>query len=353
LTLAGAQEIAKEKDGDIILGKITEVRTQVIIVGSKIISEVTNPYGVDADGDPVISLIGLRGQKTLSAYPMSPTAYAVPINKEKCKRRIQFIAAASQSINAPIIEPKDKVKWTGKPGNPNSRGQVSAGAAFNPYRLPGGGMDIAKFVELENRADRDIDDQYDLPDVMRGREPKAANASGRMVLALQDLGGIMSKPFLRALESALIRLAKINIAIILKHWPRYMWDRLIEPDEEGYWTPDGKYEPKDPLNVTEDELEIQEKIAANWKRALEAIRPLDPREPPGIGLIDLDVRLTAGSSMTTNRMAKSEMAIEMVQGGIYDRQAALEYMDDPNVDKIVERMKIQEEQAAAAEAAKK
>ena len=57
--------------------------------------------------------------------------------------------------------------------------------------------------------------------------------------------------------------------------------------------------------------------------------------------------------MPTNRMAKLEVAIELVAGGIYDRQAALEYVDDPNRDLILARMAKQDEMAMQQEMLKK
>jgi hypothetical protein len=40
------------------------------------------------------------------------------------------------------------------------------------------------------------------------------------------------------------------------------------------------------------------------------------------------------------------MAIEYVKAGIYDAEAALEYVDDPNKDKIIPRMKAKQEAEA-------
>jgi hypothetical protein len=188
-----------------------EKRYQRIIVGKKLIEENVNPLGEDMDGDPIMSLIPLAHQKTRTSYPMSPTNYAQPINREKNKRRAQFIYAASQNINAPIVEPAGKTKWRGTPGTPGSRVEVDASASFTPTRLPSGAIDIHRFADLEDRADKDIDDQYDLHDVMRGKIPQGqSNIAGRTVLALQDLGGMMSKPFLRKLETAFVRLGKYD-----------------------------------------------------------------------------------------------------------------------------------------------
>jgi len=48
--------------------------------------------------------------------------------------------------------------------------------------------------------------------------------------------------------------------------------------------------------------------------------------------------------MPTSRMGKLQIAIEMMQAGIYDQQAALQYIDDPHKDEIAARMKQQQEQ---------
>ena len=211
--------------------------------------------------------------------------------------------------------------------------------------MTAGTFDVGKFAELENLADRDIDDQYDLHDVMRGKIPPGqAKASGRMVLALQDLGGMMSNPFLRKTESGITRKAKVITVLVMKHWNRQMRERLIEPDEMQRWTPDGKVTADDFDGNEEEFNDIKRQISEKWKAALERIRPADPSKAPGYELIDLDIRLTAGSSMPTNRIARQEVGMEMgkligqvdpVSGVEY----ALEYSDDPNKDKILNKLK--------------
>jgi len=314
-------------------------RIQRIIVGKKLIEEKENPYGMDADGNPVVTIIGLKGQRIRNAYAKSTTFYAKEINRDRIKKRMLFHLHLAHGVGAPIVEPAAGTKWIGSPGTPGSRVQVSQATAFQPHRMTPGAVQAGLFTEAEKQDKQDIDEQYDQQDVMKGKLPQG-QVSGRTILALQDTGAMMSKPFLRALESALVRLAKAVIAMILKHWPRYMWERLIEPDEMGTWTPDGKY--KDTENPEENE-ELKAQIAKKWMDALEKIRPMDATKEPGISLIDLDVKLTAGSSMPTNRIAKGEMAIEYMGAGIYDRQAALEYIDDPKKDEIIARMKKQDE----------
>ncbi len=333
--------------------KKVEVRIQRTVVGKKQIgADKENPLGEDADGDPVMPLIPLPHSKSGDGYASCPTDFALPVNKEKNKRRAQFIYAASQNINAPIVEPQGQVKWTGNPGSPGTRAEVSKNAAFQPTRLMSGGLDIGRFFDLEAVADSDIDDQYDMHDVMKGKMPKG-DPSGRTVLALQDMGGMMSKPYLRKVESLIEKIGKVDISLCLKYWPRFMWERLIEKDEWMGWTPDGKLNPEDFEGKDEELVQAVKEIGKSWENALERIRPKDPKKPPGYTLIDLDVRVTAGSSLPTNRIARGAMAMDYVKNGIYDAEAALDYIDDPNKDKIKIRMKQKEEQMMQAGLQKK
>lgn len=333
----GLQSGDKIKDG-MYWERTLQKRVQRIIVGKKLVAEKENPYGTDRDGNPIMTIIGLKGQKTRSAYPMSSTNYAVEINRDMIKRRLQFNFSISQNANAPIIEPSTGMSWEGTAGTPGSRGLVSKTASFQPFRLQSGAVEALRFLESETRDKENIADQYKLHDVMKGKIPEGTDPSGRVVLALQDMGGMMSKPSLRALEAALIRLAKVHISMMLKHWPRYMWEKLIEPDEWTKWQPEDKAEARPEEEITPEE---QEEITAKWERALNLVSNPDPHKK--ISMIDLDIKIVAGSSMPTNRIAKSMLAMEKLQAGMYDVEAALEYDDDPNKDRIVKRMKAREE----------
>jgi hypothetical protein len=101
-----------------------------------------------------------------------------------------------------------------------------------------------------------------------------------------------------------------------------------------------------------DDQEKQE-IAAKWQAALELIRPQDTGKPSGLSLIDVDVRVAAGSTMPTNRMARAAVAMDMVKIGIYDPQAALEYLDDPKSEQIVARLNANKQAQMQAEMAEK
>lgn len=340
IELTKEEKKVKSKAGDKLRGGIywpreRERRVKRLIVGRKLIDEQENPFGSDADGNPVMPIIALRGQRTRTSYPMSPTDYAKPINKRLNRSILKFDHAISHLANAPIVRPKSGSQWVGKPGQPGSELLVSNTAAFAPSRLQSGAMDATRFLELRKIDEGDINDQYDMHDVMRGKIPEGTDPSGRVVLALQDMGGMMSKPFLRAFESALIRLGKVNMAMVLRYWPRYMWERLLEEDEWTQWMPE---EDKAKLDTEEVPEDMKEEIRGKWEDALKKITG-----EPGISLLDLDVKLTAGSSLPTNRIAKAQLAIEYKGAEIYDAEAALEYIDDPNKDKVIARMRKREE----------
>lgn len=341
-----------------------EIREIRIIVGKKLIQNIEDPYGEDSDGDPICHIIGLKSQRTRNAFPMSPTNYARDILRMKNKALMQFIHAAAHNVNSPILEAEGAVKWTGNPGTPGSRAVIDLNkvqAVTNAVtRLPSGSAQIQQFLEVVAAAEKGIADQYDAPPVVKGEIPQGADPSGRTVLALQDMASTVAKPKLGSLEGALVRLAKVNIAIALSKWPREYWERLLEPDEWQSWMPEdernklisgGEDETGAPVGQM-PELNDQSKmvIQQRWQQALDLIRPVDPTQPPGITMIDVDIKITAGSSMPTNRIAKEQLATEKFKIGLYDRKAALEYSDDPKAEEISMRMDMAEKAAMEAQA---
>lgn len=327
-----------------------------IIVGKKIIEqndpesgkkvkERRNPYGLDSDGDPVLPMIALKGQRTLSAYCMSQTTYAIPINKAYNKRHAQFLYAASKGLNAPVVRGDDS-RWTGPPDKPGSELIVtlSTTAETSPRRLSPGTVDLSGLAMLMDKDEQSINDQYDLPDVLRGKVPKGQdNMSGRLGLALQDSASVMNNPHLRSLETAMVLLAKVLLAIMLKNWPRQMWERLIEGPDAEDWKPPAEDMPQQEAQPgTPQDANEKEEIKKRWEKAIDTVMN------EGIELIDLDVRITAGSSLPTNRMARNAEAREMFGMGLVDRQAALEHSNYPGAKEIADRMDKREEMMAQA-----
>ena len=365
---ADAELMQKFYPGSVLWKRVVEKRLLRIIVGRKLVKQVldgqetdelVNPYGVDVDGDPVLPVVVLSHDRTRKGKPVAPTVFAKEACRERNKRRSQAIYVVSKNVDAPIIT-AGAMKWHKDPVH-GDWAEVDKASPWKPDRLTPGRVS-AEAMNMEAVAKADVDDMYDMHDVMRGRIPPG-DPSGRTILALQDMAGMMSKPFTRNLEAALARLGKVNMALILKTWPRKMWERLIEQDEFTTWQPEEEKEPQQPMDPFEQmngqqppqgpSPEEQEKIANKWMEALDLIRPQDPTKEPGISLLDVDVRVAAGSTTPTNRMARAALAMDMVKMGIYDPQAALDYIDDPRKEQIVKRLQAREQAAMQAEAMQK
>lgn len=340
-----------------------EYREFRLVVGKKLVEQQDDPNGEDADGNAINHIIGLKAQRTRNAYPMAPTFYARELNRVLNKSWMQFLHAQSQNNNAPLIQPENMVRWTDHPGTPGAVGNVAKDAPFLPQRVQSGTFQTQHFIEIRQAMKIDIEHQYDVPAVLKGEVPEGTDPSGRTVLALQDMGSLLSKPALESLEGGLVRLAKALIAIILQQWPRSHWERLIEPDERGEWIP-----PEEKAKLMQQQqqqapfgqpqgIQLDEKakqqIAQRWEDALERIRPADHSKPPGLSLIDIDVKITAGSSLPTNRIAKLDFALELMREGVVDRRYVLEYLDDPKVDEVEARMKQMEQMMMMSETMKK
>ncbi len=331
--------------------RVVEKRIMRIVVAKKLIDERVNPHGIDSDGDPVLPIVILCHEKTRKGRPVSPTIFAKEACRERNKRRAQAIYVVSKNVDAPIVAAGDYTWERDKVHGDVMKVDKTAPAL--PQRLLPGTV-AAEALNMEQVAKADVNDFYDMQDVMRGKLP-AGDPSGRTVLALQDTAGTMSKPFVRATESAIVRLGKVDIALILKNWPREMWERQIEPDEMETWEPKEEKPEPNPMQMMGGEQPEPDKeaIKQKWLRALELVRPSDPKAEPGISLIDVDVRVAAGSTMPTNRMARAAHAVEMVKAQIYDAEAALDYIDDPHKDEIAARMKAREQALMTAGMMKK
>jgi hypothetical protein len=315
----------------VVWSRRVEKRIQRIVVGKKKISEEENPLGIDSDGEPILPIITLPHDRTLSGYPTCPTTRAYEITRSRNKRRMQSIYVVSKNIDAPIVM-TDGSAWV-KDEVHGDWIKMSKDSAHAPTRLLPG-TTSAELVNMEQRDKEDISDEYDMPEVFRGKIPPGqSNIAGRTVLALQETVGVMSQPFTLSVESSMERLGKAVAALMLKTWPKSMWQRLIEPDEMGSWQPEKEKQVDEQGNPVKPQPSM---IQQRWMDAINRITGEDGKEP--ISMIDMDVKIIAGSTQPTNRMAKASVAMEFVKAGIYDPQAALEYIDDPKKDEVTERM---------------
>jgi len=318
--------------------RLVTKRIQRIIVGKKLISETVNPLGVDAEGTPVLSMVTLMEDKTLNGYPTGKTPRALELNRAANKRRIQSVYLVSKNIDSTKILPQN-CKWV-KDEKHGDYIEVAKDAPFMPSQL-GPVNSSGELINLLQMDKQNIHDEYQINDIIQGKIPEGqSNMAHRTVMSLTEMVGIISSPGVLTFESALVKLGKAVSALMLMVWPRQMWQRLIEPDEMQEWQPD-KEKQVDPQTGQPIQPEPS-MINQKWNAALDKLTGENGQNKTD--LIDIDVKIIAGSTQPTNRMAKQGVAMELVKVGIYDTQAALDYIDDPRKDEITERMEKKRQQ---------
>jgi hypothetical protein len=332
-----------QPDGKTVVDAIGEVATfrpcmvtkriQRIVVGKKLISTVVNPLGVDAEGAPILPIVTLQEDRTLTGYPTGKTVRALELTRSRNKRRMQSIYVVSKQVDATLVRAEGS-KWVEDEKHGDQI--VETKDAQNTTRRLAPGVTSAEMVNLEQIDKQDIHDEYQINDVIQGKIPPGqTNIAGRTVLALQDMVGVISSPQVLTFESALVKLGKAVAALMLMVWPRQMWMRLIEPDEWETWRPDKEKQQVDPQ--TGQPMQPQANVVQQkWQDAINRITGENGQEK--LTPVDIDVKIIAESIKPTNRMAKQGVAMELVKAGIYDAQAALDYVDDPKKDEIVERL---------------
>ena len=92
-------------------------------------------------------------------------------------------------------------------------------------------------------------------------------------------------------------------------------------------------------------------VKSKWDEALDMVCPAEGQ--PSIDIMDINIKVTAGSSMPTSRMAKNAEALEQVKLGLLDPESYWETVDDARKDKVIPRLKQQQKAAIEAEIAKK
>jgi hypothetical protein len=345
-TLSPDKKTAEDSMGvkALVWPRLVAKRIQRIIVGKKMISKTVNPLGIDAEGAPVLALITLQEDKTLSGYPTGKTARALELTRSRNKRRIQSIYIASKNADATKILPQG-CKWV-KDEVHGDYIEMSKDASLPPSQL-GPVNSSAEMINLEQIDKQDIHDEYQINDIIQGKiQPGQSNMAHRTVLSLTEMVGVISSPGVITFESALVKLGKAVFALMLMVWPRVMWRRLIEDDELTTWQPDKDKKLDENGQPIQPEPSI---IQQKWEEALTMLsgeRADGTRIPEEkrTSLIDIDIKIVAGSTQPTNRMAKAGMAIEMKNAGIYDVKAVLDYTDDPKKDEITERMERQRQE---------
>jgi hypothetical protein len=325
-----------------IVRKEKRVR-RVIIVGNKLISDTTNPVGKDAIGEPVIPFFPVPNVRIEGPCHMADVTSLRDPQKEKNKRRSQLIYYASVATNAPWVGEEGSFKpnkeyWERNAAVPAAileyaKTAKNAPKREQPARLP------EAYIHLETSSNAEIDDISGMNDAVKG-VPPTSDASGKMVLALQEFATMGFKPFLRQLETAMAMLGNGTLSAVRITWQIPDLVRVqINPQVEVALQIAPGMQSQDPMQMQMQMMALQELM----QKSNEANQLAQVFYDPTVG--SFDVKVEAGSTMPANRMAKLEFALQMHAQGIYDAEAVLEYIDDPVKYDVLRRRKMAFEQA--------
>jgi len=288
------------------------------VVGSKIISDTVNPYGKDELNLPIDPVILVENIRMGILYPRGNMFLAHWPLKEISKRRGQSIAVVSFTMGSPIIAKEgtiDVADWKKKVSKPR---EILTGewedASDKPTTLYQQIPDLSRVFMLEDRANADLNDVFNLTPILKG-EAETGRMSGRLAAMLKEFGMEGNSYLITALEAAFRKLGVCLIAIALKEWPFHYWQRLIEEED---------YDPE------------TQQLTPDYQKALETLKGND------VSIIDYDVGVRSGSSLPINRAAKVDMSVELAStpvpdNAIYDAEAVLHMLDDPQAKQVLKR----------------
>lgn len=293
----------------------------VLICGKKFIDDKINPYQEDSRKDPIDPIITLKNINIGEVYARGNMFFASGPLQEISKRRGQSIACVAATLGSPIMVNDNDVTLL---SNETWKKDISKPKAILHYKSQDGTNkpealyqtipDLSRVFQLEDRAQNDLNDVFNLAaDVMRGEQGKG-RMSGRLAGMLKEFGMEGNSYLLAALEEVFRKLGVCFLAIALNEWPFRYWESLLEKED---------YNEKGELKPAYQEA--LKKIASK-----------------NITIMDLDVGIRSGSSLPSSRAERLDMAIELATTAvpptaIYDAEAVLEYIDDPQAADVLER----------------
>ncbi len=295
-----------------------------LIVGGKVIEkEIKSPYGFDNLREPVDPIIPIINIPIGEVYPRGNMFFAIGPLQEVSKRRGQSIAMVAYQMGSPIVAKKSTInlqEWKEAISKPREIIEADwDDPADKPYALYTALPDQSRVFALEDRANADVDDVFNLTPVLKG-EAETGRMSGRLAAMLKEFGMEGNSYLLTAAEWAYRKLGVALVVIALREWPFRYWERLLE--EEDY--------------IKDDQGNNTGQLDPGFIKALDLIKAKD------VSIIDYDIGIRAGSSLPANRMARLDMALELAKepvppDAIYDAEAVLTYLDDPQAKQVLKR----------------
>lgn len=230
-------------------------------------------------------------------WGISFVADLIDVQKELNKTLSQIIDAKNFTMN-PMVKYKRNghlrpEMMVARPGNTlpvNDMGDVEF---LNPPQLPSYVLDLVTHSEMS------MDRITGVNDVMEGRKPSGIQA-GVAIEQLQEAGNTKIRQLARRMERAVSRLGRQWLALSRQYIKEGQEIRIVNP-ETGEFTF---------LQVT------PEMIRGEW-----------------------DVFTVPGSSLPKSREARFRQALSAMEAGLFDQEAALDWLDHPSKDAVLARIR--------------
>lgn len=218
-----ATEKPEEMEGEIPYQEVDvmyEDLLYVFVVGKKLVSWRLNPWEKDHNGKPIDNLIPLPNIPVKKAYPRGNLFFAIPALQELSKRRGQSISIVAATSGSPILSPKGAIQNIAEAEKKMAQSRRIIEYEGTPDQKPGpmypAAPDISRVFELENRAQKDADDAWQLNPALKG-EAETSKMSGKLNLLLKEAGLEGSAYFMVTLEEFFRKIAVCVIAMQLKN----------------------------------------------------------------------------------------------------------------------------------------
>jgi hypothetical protein len=211
--------------------------------------------------------------------------------------------------------------------NPGSEVRREEGTQLQPYVLA-----------LIDRMQSWFNDVSGSTDITRGKAPEGVKAA-RAIVALQDASHTRLRLKSRLIDQFLQDLGQMYCSRVFQFYTAPMIFRITE-DEESFKYFKMSVEPGEndtkKVNITRVE-ETPEGVTEG---------PVESIETSG----KFDVIVTTGSSLPFAKEERFAEAKDLLQLGIIDAEEVLNAVDYPNKERVLERLRQREEQAAIAQA---
>jgi hypothetical protein len=267
----------------------------IVVCEDELLEETAAPFGLPLSKMDFISDFTDLWGKTGQEYIQS-----LQDNKERRKRQV---SDASDKAANPTRFYDVNAQWEPNNSKGNAGEQIPVDGNPNMVIYTEPSPQVPAYV-LQDGADSErlAEKILGLPEAAQGIEP-AGDLSGKAIQLLQEAPGKRMRKAARHFEKAVVGAFRGILKFMRFEDPTKVFPLLANDPQERY-----KYIELSKLNIESE----------------------------------YSIKITAGSTLPTSRMQKLEQALQLATtqvtpDSVYDRQAVLEYIDDPKALEVAER----------------